>query len=254
MTDPQQAFVAAHYSSRADAYVHSRDHSTGGDLDEIERELRGPSAAKVLDLGCGGGHAAYRAAPHVASVVACDITPNMLAAVAEQARQRSLLNVTVQHAAAELLPFPDATFDAIVCRFTTHHWHSMEQGLREARRVLKNDGRAIFIDVIAPADRILDTHLQAWELLRDSSHVRDYSMIEWNTALTNTGFITTRSTARRLPMNFLAWLARTGTSPAHAEAIRSLQVAAPNSVRRHFCVVEDGSFELDTATFITHPA
>ena len=254
MTGPQQEFVAAQYSSRAEAYVHSLNHSTGDDLDEIERELRGCGSAQVLDLGCGGGHASYRAAPHVARVVACDITLSMLAAVAEQASQRGLSNITVQQAAAERLPFPDASFDAVLCRFTTHHWHSMEQGLREARRVLRSDGRAVFIDVTAPPDRVLDTHLQAWELLRDSSHVRDYSVVEWVAALVHAGFTTPEITARRLRMEFPVWIARTGASPKHVEAIRSLQADAPEAVSRYYSVGEDGSFDLDTTTFVTHPA
>ena len=254
MTGPQQEFVAAQYSSRAEAYVHSRDHSTGDDLDEIERELRGRGSAEVLDLGCGGGHASYRAAPHVKSVIACDITSSMLAAVAEQGRQRGLSNISVQQAAAEQLPFPDASFDAVLCRFTTHHWHSMEQGLREARRVLKSGGCAIFIDATAPGDRLLDTHLQAWELLRDSSHVRDYSVAEWASALARAGFSEVKPTTRRLRLDFPVWIARTNASPAHAEAIHSLQKAAPDSVRHYFCVADDGSFELDTATFVTCPA
>ena len=254
MTGSQQEFVAAQYSSRADAYVHSLNHSTGEDLDEIERELQGCGSAEVLDLGCGGGHASYRAAPHVARVVACDLTPSMLAAVAQQAKQRGLLNISVQQAAAERLPFPNEHFDVVLCRFTTHHWQDVEQGLREARRVLKKQGRAIFIDVTAPPDKVLDTHLQAWELLRDSSHVRDYSVAEWNAALLHAGFAVTKTTARRLRMSFPVWITRTRTSPAHADAIRSLQAGAPEAVRQYYSVAEDGSFDLDTATFVTQPA
>ena len=43
----------------------------------------------------------------------------------------------------------------------------VQQGLQEARRVLKKASPAIFIDVYSPGRPLLDTHLQAIELLRE---------------------------------------------------------------------------------------
>ncbi len=83
-------------------------HGAGEDLEQIEALLRGHAEARVLDLGCGGGHVSYRASPHVASVVACDLTRDMLDAVERTAAARGLSNITVRQAAAEALPFPDA--------------------------------------------------------------------------------------------------------------------------------------------------
>ena len=153
----QQDFAAEHYASRARDYVTSAVHSSGDDLDQIEAALRGRNDAIVLDLGCGGGHVSYRAAPHVAEVIACDVTPSMLEAVAATAAERKLPNIAVQQAPAENLPFPNASFDFVLCRFTAHHWQDLDAGLREARRVLRPGGRAIVIDTIAPEDRVLDT-------------------------------------------------------------------------------------------------
>jgi ubiquinone/menaquinone biosynthesis C-methylase UbiE len=254
MTTPQHAFAAAHYAPRAQDYVTSIAHSTGDDLDQIEAELRGSATARVLDLGCGGGHVSYRAAPHVAAIVACDVTPSMLDVVARTAAERGLSNITVQQAAAERLPFADAGFDIVLCRFTTHHWQNMEAGLREARRVLKPAGRAIFIDVIAPADRVLDTHLQAVEVLRDASHVRNYSAAEWLASLSRSGLAVEQMITRKLRMDFPVWIARTRASTEHADVIRSLQAGAPAIVRDHFSIAADGSFDLDTATILTRAA
>lgn len=249
MSGSQQAFVAETYGVRARDYVTSVVHSAGADLDQLEAEVRGQSRARVLDLGCGGGHVSYRVAPHVAAVVACDVTVPMLDAVAATASERGLTNITVQQAVAEKLPFPDASFDIVLCRFTTHHWHNMEAGLREARRVLKPGNRAVFIDVIAPADPVLDTHLQAVELLRDVSHVRDYSMAEWVAALSRSGFAIEGVTVRKLWMDFPVWVARTRTPAAHVEAIRSLQIGCPANVREYFGISDNGSFDIEVATF-----
>ena len=250
MSASQHAFAAAQYGARAKDYVSSVVHSTGDDLDQMEALLKGRDTARVLDLGCGGGHVSYRAAPHVAEVVACDVTPSMLDAVAATAAERGLSNITVQQAAAEHLPFPDAAFDIVLCRFTAHHWQDMEAGLREARRVLKPGGQAVFIDTIAPADPVLDTHLQAVELLRDASHVRNYSIAEFVAALSRARFAIGSTTVRRLRMEFPVWTARTRTSKLHSEAIRSLQSAAPPVVAKHFAIGPDGSFDLEAVMFV----
>ena len=249
MNGSQQDFVAAHYTPRAQDYVASAVHSAGADLDQIEETLRGRGLGRVLDLGCGGGHVSYRAAPHVGEVVACDVTQAMLEAVEAEARSRGLANVRTQRAPAEDLPFADASFDAVLSRFSVHHWHDMEAGLRQARRVVKPAALAIFVDTIAAADRVVDTHLQAIELLRDVSHVRNYSMAEWVSALSRACFELTGITVRRLRMEFSVWIARTRPPASHVEAIRSLQSYAPDGVRRHFAIAEDGSFDLHSATF-----
>jgi len=254
MPTSQQEFAAGHYAPRARDYVTSEVHSSGEDLDLIEAVLRGHAGARVLDLGCGGGHVSYRAAPHVGHVVACDVTAAMLEAVAATAAERGLANISIHQAAAESLPFPDASFDVVLSRFTTHHWQDMEAGLRQARRVLKAGGRGVFIDTVAPADRVLDSHLQAIELLRDASHVRNYSTAEWFAALSRAGFAIEEIAGRRMRMEFSSWTARTRTPADHARAIRSLQAGAPAIVREHFAIAADGSFDLPAATFVVRAA
>jgi SAM-dependent methyltransferase len=250
----EQNFAAQHYTSRARDYVTSAVHSAGGDLDQIAAELHGQVAARVLDLGCGGGHVSYRAAPLVAEVVACDVTRSMLDEVAKTAAERGLGNIVVRQAPAEKLPFEDSCFDVVLCRFTTHHWQDMDAGLREARRVLKPGARAIFIDSIVPANRTLDTHVQAVELLRDVSHVRSYSVAEWVSALSRSGFVLDGITIRVVRMEFPVWTARTRTPTAHVDAIRALQMSAPPIVQTHFAIGGDGSFDLEAATMVVRAA
>ncbi|WP_323989854.1 class I SAM-dependent methyltransferase [Nguyenibacter sp. L1] len=253
MTETHQDFTAERYGPRAAEYVASTVHADGADLDQIERSVAGRGLETVLDLGCGGGHVSYRAAPHVGQVTACDITPDMLDAVARTAAARGLANIVTRQAAAESLPFADARFDAVLCRFSTHHWRDMESGLRQARRVLKPGGFAIFADVVAPADPLCDSWLQTLELLRDITHVRDYAVTEWVAACGRAGFAVQAVTPRRLRMDFADWVARTRTPQARITAIRALQQDAPESVRRHFAIEVDGSFLLDTASFVLAP-
>jgi len=207
--------------------------------------VRGRSGARVLDLGCGGGHVSLRAAPHVAEVVACDVSDEMLDAVRRTAADRGVDGIRVKRCAAEALPFAAGSFDIVLSRFSAHHWSDLDAGLREARRVLKADGLAVFVDSASPGRPLLDTHLQAVELLRDATHVRNYTADEWLAALARAGFVVTSMRSRTLRIEFASWLARTATSKLHADAIRSLQRHAPAEVRTHFRIEADGSFFLD---------
>ncbi len=67
---------------------------------------------------------------------------------------------------------------------------------------------AVFIDAVSPGPAALDTHLQSLELLRDTSHVRDYAPGEWLSALVRAGFLVGETRSRRLRMDFPSWIAR----------------------------------------------
>ncbi|MFI5018133.1 MAG: class I SAM-dependent methyltransferase [Dongiales bacterium] len=249
----QEALVTDQFGPQAKAYVTSAVHAGGADLDQIEILVRGHVHARVLDLGCGGGHVSYRVAPHVREVVAYDLSAEMLAAVRATAAERGLANIATQEGAAVALPFPAASFDLVLSRYSAHHWHDFVQGLCEARRVLKPGGRAVFIDAVTPGAALLDTFLQAIELLRDPSHVRNYTREEWERALQAAGFRPGEVTLRRLPLDFTAWVKRMRTPEIHVQAIRSLQGRMSSEVIAHFDIQPDGSFTLDTMTMEAEP-
>jgi cyclopropane fatty-acyl-phospholipid synthase-like methyltransferase len=66
----QARVVEAQFGPRAEAYLRSAVHAQGADLDAFAAMLAGSGAGRLLDLGCGGGHMAFAAAPHLAEVVA----------------------------------------------------------------------------------------------------------------------------------------------------------------------------------------
>jgi hypothetical protein len=101
------------------------------------------------------------------------------------------------------------------------------------------------MDAFSPAAPALDTHLQAIELLRDPSHVRDYTLAEWIAALGRAGFQMAGVEVWRLPLDFASWIRRMRTPAVQADAVRALQNAASDTVRRHYAIADDGSFTLD---------
>jgi ubiquinone/menaquinone biosynthesis C-methylase UbiE len=251
MSQLHESIVESQFGPQAHAYVRSAVHSAGEDLDALEEIVRREAPTRALDLGSGGGHVAYRLALHAAEVVASDLSPDMMAAVAATAGRKGLTNLSTRVAPAEKLPFANAAFDFLACRFSAHHWHDFEAGLREARRVVAPRKTAVFIDVVSPGRALLDTHLQAIELLRDISHVRDYAAAEWLDALSRSGFQLRATRSWRLRMDFPDWIARMRTPMENARAIRAIQNAASQEVSEHFSIEPDGSFTLDVVMMET---
>jgi SAM-dependent methyltransferase len=246
MEKTHEAVVVSQFGSQAADYVTSTVHAQGADLDEIRRVAAERGARRALDLGCGGGHVSFALAPIVDEVVAYDLSVEMLDAVRANASQRGLTNITTTCGAAEALPFADASFDLVATRFSAHHWRDVASGLAQARRVLQPGGTAIFVDVAAPADPLLDTFLQTIELLRDPSHVRDYAPGEWRALLAGAGFTLEDLTMRRLPLDFASWIARMRTPQARADVIRSLEAEMSGEVRAYFKLTPAGDFTVDT--------
>jgi ubiquinone/menaquinone biosynthesis C-methylase UbiE len=244
-----EAVVEGQFGVRTAAYLGSSVHAQGADLDALIALVDGKAEARVLDLGCGAGHVSFAAATRVREVVACDLSAGMLDTVARSAAERGLSNVLTKQAVAERLPFADAAFDCVLSRYSAHHWRDLDAGLREAARVLRPGGLFAIVDAVSPGVPLLDTHLQAIELLRDPSHVRDYSRAEWEAALARAGLTAGTATAFRVRLEFAAWVARMGTPQMQADAIRALQCSASAEVVRHFGVGDDGSFYLDVVLF-----
>jgi ubiquinone/menaquinone biosynthesis C-methylase UbiE len=239
--------VGQQFGAVAEAYLSSRVHSQGADLESVVERLKQKPLGRVLDLGCGAGHLSFASAPYSETVVAYDLSPEMIEIVDREARQRKHNNLSVQRGQVEELPFEDRTFDWVVTRYSAHHWNEVRRALREARRVLKPDGTLIIIDVCAPEDPLLDTHLQTVELLRDGSHVRNYSLSNWNSMLAEAEFQISNHSIWKLPLDFKAWVERMKTPAVFVEAILQLMRNAPLEVRNHFQIAEDGSFAIDSA-------
>ncbi|WON76237.1 class I SAM-dependent methyltransferase [Serratia sp. UGAL515B_01] len=242
--------VERQFGEQANAYLSSGVHAQGRDLQRLAVLLADNSSARLLDLGCGAGHASFTAASNVAEVVAYDLSPQMLEVVGHAAQQKGLANIQVQQGVAESLPFDDASFSVVISRYSAHHWHDVGRALREVERVLKPGGKAIFMDVISPGHPLLDIYLQTVEVLRDTSHVRNYAPGEWLGMFTEAGLLVREATADRLDLEFSSWIARMRTPDHFVTAIRALQQGVAEEVRQHFAIQDDGSFTSDIMMFV----
>jgi SAM-dependent methyltransferase len=113
--------------------------------DDIARRAAGSAPMRVLEIAAGTGIVTRRLRdllPREAHLIATDLNPPML----EVARQKFRPNEAVefQPADATALPFPDASFDAVVCQFGVMFFPDKDKGYREAHRVLAGGGRYLF--------------------------------------------------------------------------------------------------------------
>ncbi len=102
---------------------------------------------------------------------------------------------------------------------------------------------------MSPGTPLLDTFMQAIEILRDPSHVRSYSGAEWEAGLARAGFAVTATRRHRVRLVFKTWVERMATPKVQVDAIRALQAATAESVTRYFETEPDGSFTIDVAAF-----
>jgi SAM-dependent methyltransferase len=246
--DQTQA-IQERFGAAAARYAVSAVHRGGPDLDAMLAAGVATGRERVLDVGCGPGATALAFAARVASVVALDLTPAMLAQAQEQAAERGLNNVRFEQGNAAKLPFPDASFDVVTSRLAAHHVADPQAMVREAARVLAPGGMFLLSDAIAPEDPARDTFINAFEVLRDPSHVRDHRISEWQAMFRAAGLAASCLGRFDIHQEFEPWVARIGTAPDAVIGLRALCDAAPDEVRGHFAIraFGDYAFRLDSA-------
>jgi SAM-dependent methyltransferase len=98
---------------------------------------------RVLDLGTGDGWPALPLAPHVREVTGIDLSARRIATARENLARFGYGNVQFEVASGEDLPFPDASFDAVVVGTALEQMTRPERALAEARRVLVPGGMLV---------------------------------------------------------------------------------------------------------------
>lgn len=116
------------------------------------------ASGDVLELGCGAPNLDFYDWDNVHSLSGVDPSVELLAS-ATRALESKGLTANFMPGVAEALPFADASFDTVVTTFTLCSVQDPRLALSEAKRVLRPNGRLLFVE----HGRAPDPSAAAWQ-------------------------------------------------------------------------------------------
>jgi SAM-dependent methyltransferase len=135
------------YTDRRAAEAWAKDEVTWGVFGVPESELSilgDVDGLDVVELGCGTAYLSAWLAKRGARPVGVDPTPAQLA-TARRLQVETGLSFPLVEAPAEAVPLPDASFDLAISEYGASLWAVPERWLAEAARLLRSEGRLIFL-------------------------------------------------------------------------------------------------------------
>jgi ubiquinone/menaquinone biosynthesis C-methylase UbiE len=108
---------------------------------------------EVLEFGCGTGSTALEHAPHVAHILATDVSAAMIGIGREKAEHAGINNVSFRQSGVEDFEAPDGSYDMVLALNLMHLLPDRAAALTKIHRLLKPGG--IFISsTVCLADRM----------------------------------------------------------------------------------------------------
>jgi SAM-dependent methyltransferase len=141
------------------------------DLMQYRRRTVAMARGRVLEIGIGSGINLPLYGNEVSSVCGIDPSPRLLG----RARRQNISKTDLVEGSAEALPFDDAAFDTVVTTWTLCTIPDVRAALREMQRVLRADGRLLFVEHGLAPDRSIE-HWQdrlnpCWKCLGGGCHL-----------------------------------------------------------------------------------
>jgi ubiquinone/menaquinone biosynthesis C-methylase UbiE len=218
--DDHDAVTVDQFTRQAGPFASLHTARSDADILRLIREASGVGpGSHVLDVACGPGLVALHLAEAAGHVTGLDVTPAMLDKARELQRGQGRDNLSWALGRAEALPYADASFDAVVTRFSFHHLLEPAAPLSEMVRVCRPGGRVVVCDVhtTTPGQAAAYDRL---ERLRDPSHVHALSLEELRALLADAGLEEPTEAFARLPMALERLLAGSFPVPGGADEIR----------------------------------
>ena len=200
------------FNNQAKFYSSSKTFSTGESLDILSNLFNKKKFKSGLDIGTGAGFAAFELSKSCEKVEATDISEGMINEAKKIMKERKINNLNFNICSAEELKYSDKEFDIVTCRTAAHHFLDVEKFCSEVHRVLKDEGEFIIVDTITSDQIKLNNWHQEVELIRDKSHIKNLSLIEWKSILKISKFSFLDIIQSRGTMNLNDWMERSGTS------------------------------------------
>lgn len=219
LTTDHDARIQDQFTRQARPFADLKAHSQESVLALIVETAAIGGADRVLDVACGPGLLTCAVARVAREVTGIDIVPAMIERARLQQAHVDLANLTWQVGDARALPFPDASFDRVLTRFSFHHLEEPARVLREMARVCRPGGTVTVVDV-APAAENLAAYDQM-ERLRDPSHAHALTLDQMLALFEGAGLALRAPVQFRLEMEMERQLAASFPHPGDGDRIRA---------------------------------
>lgn len=111
---------------------------------EIMRKLHLKGGHRLLDVGCASGRQVFMASPFCLEVVGVDVGAPFIEMAKKYAEENGVNNAMFMRTDGGKLPFPDNSFDRLICSEVIEHVPDEHVFVADLFRVLKHGGIAVF--------------------------------------------------------------------------------------------------------------
>lgn len=170
-SDAHRALILDQFSRQAEGFAKAPELHDADALKLLVDSAEPRGDEEALDVACGPGSVVAAFATRVRRAVGLDATEAMLEQARALAKERGLSNVEWRLGDVYGLPFADASFDIVSCRFTFHHLQEPGRALAEMVRVCRPRGRVVVCDGVASDDPAKAAAFNRMERHRDPSTV-----------------------------------------------------------------------------------
>ncbi len=119
-------------------------------VDQVISEAAPGVEHLAIDLGCGSGQLTLKLAPHVAEVLAVDVSKAMIDLLEANAQRAGVHNVVGRAAAVEQLEIAEGSVDLVVSNYVLHHLRDEDKArlVQKAATWLRPGGRLVVGDMM----------------------------------------------------------------------------------------------------------
>ncbi|HZR84082.1 MAG TPA: class I SAM-dependent methyltransferase [Candidatus Binatia bacterium] len=174
---------------------------------------------RVLDLASGPGYLTMLLATRAREVVGVDATERFVEQARAEAARRGISNVSFRMGDVEQLDVPDASFDAVTCKFAFHHFPRPANVLAEMARVARPGGTIVIADMVASEDPAKRAYQDEIERLCDPSHASALMASELERMFRERGLEVVACHRRETSYRLGDWMAHGGPSARDARRI-----------------------------------
>ncbi len=217
---PHHALIEDQFSRQAELFANAPALHDEAALDALVLAATPKITDTALDVACGPGSVVAAFAARVHHATGLDATEAMLSQARKLGARQALSNVSWFQGDVCALPFENASFDIVSCRFAFHHFEAPGKAFAEMVRVCKRGGHIVLCDAVASEDAAKAKAFNDMERLRDPSTVAFRTLAFLTDLYRQEGLPAPTSTFYNLPVEMEALLRTSFPAGDDREAVR----------------------------------